>query len=78
MNGDHRCPKVEWKHKARDPLKRICNPCSDHFYRNNPQYKQPRKYVKKDASKKEAIGPLSARANKRIHKVAINKQKTLQ
>ena len=43
-----RCQNVQWRNKARHPLKTLCNPCSDNRYGNNPLYKQPRRYLKKE------------------------------
>ena len=56
---------MQWRIRATDPLKTLCNPCSYNRYGDNPLYKKARAYVKKDANKKLSKEPLSER-EKRI------------
>jgi len=59
---EFRCSNVQWKHKARDTLKKLCNRCSDLKNIDNPEYKQPRNYKRKEAGK-----PLTENDRKRRH-----------
>ena len=58
-----RCTKVQWRNRARDPNKQNCDDCCDFINMNNPLYKRPRRYIRREPGK-----PLTEKEKRRIYK----------